>query len=68
MSDVTQIFGQSLNRGARGAAAEALPLVYNDLRKLAAAKLADDNPGQTLQAAALEYEIDVRSTRIKVEK
>jgi RNA polymerase sigma factor (TIGR02999 family) len=43
-----------------GAAAEMLPLVYDELRKLAAAKLARENPGQTLQATALVHEAYLR--------
>lgn len=62
MSDVTQSLSQ-IESGDPSAAAEPLPPVYNELRKLAAAKLADENPAQTLQATALEYEMDVRSTR-----
>src|SRR5437899_208464 len=42
------------------AAAEMLPLVYDELRKLAAARLAEERPGQTLQATALVHEAYLR--------
>jgi len=53
MSDVTRILSQ-IEQGDPQAAEKLLPLVYEELRKLAAAKLAQENPGQTLQATALE--------------
>ena len=49
MADVTQIVSQ-IESGDPSLAAELLPPVYNELRRLAAANLADENPGQTLQA------------------
>ena len=52
MTDVTQIFSQ-IEQGDPNAAEHLLPLVYDELRKLAAAKLAQEKPGQTLQATAL---------------
>ena len=52
MSDVTQILSQ-IEQGDPSAAEQLLPLVYDELRKLAAAKLAHEKPGQTLQATAL---------------
>jgi RNA polymerase sigma factor (TIGR02999 family) len=55
MSDVTRIL-ESIERGDPGAAERLLPLVYDELRKLAAAKLAREAPGQTLQATALVHE------------
>ena len=55
MSDVTQILSQ-IESGDPSAAEQLLPLVYDELRKLAAAKMADENPGQTLQATALVHE------------
>ena len=55
MSDVTQILSQ-LEAGDSSAAERLLPLVYDELRKLAAAKMAQENPGQTLQATALVHE------------
>ena len=59
MTDVTQILSQIESR--RSAAAEQLlPLVYDELRKLAAAKLAQEKPGQTLQATALVHEAYIR--------
>jgi RNA polymerase sigma factor (TIGR02999 family) len=59
MSDVTQILA-AIEAGDPKAAAELLPLVYDELRKLAAARLADEKPGQTLQATALVHEAYVR--------
>jgi RNA polymerase sigma factor (TIGR02999 family) len=55
MSDVTRIL-QSIEQGDPKAAEELLPLVYDELRKLAAAKMAQEAPGQTLQATALVHE------------
>ena len=55
MSDVTRILSQ-IEQGDPQAAAKLLPLVYDELRKLAAAKLAREQPGQTLQATALVHE------------
>ena len=51
MSDVTQILSQ-IEDGDGQAAEKLLPLVYDELRKLAAAKMAQEKPGQTLQATA----------------
>jgi RNA polymerase sigma factor (TIGR02999 family) len=59
MSDVTRILSQ-IDQGDANAAEELLPLVYDELRKLAAAKLAHEKPGQTLQATALVHEAYVR--------
>jgi RNA polymerase sigma factor (TIGR02999 family) len=59
MSDVTQILSQ-IEAGEPLAAEELLPLVYDELRKLAAAKLAQVKPGQTLQATALVHEAYLR--------
>jgi RNA polymerase sigma factor (TIGR02999 family) len=59
MSDVTRIL-QSIEDGDPQAAKDLLPLVYNELRKLAAAKLAQEKPGQTLQATALVHDAYVR--------
>lgn len=59
MSEVTRIL-QSIEEGDRGAADELLPLVYDELRKMAAAKLAQEKPGQTLQATALVHEAYLR--------
>jgi RNA polymerase sigma factor (TIGR02999 family) len=55
MSDVTQVL-QAIDRGDPRAAAELLPLVYEELRKLAASKMAREAPGQTLQPTALVHE------------
>ena len=59
MSDVTQIL-QQIESGDPSAAEQLLPLVYEELRKLAAAKLAQEKPGQTLQATALVNEAYLR--------
>ena len=59
MADVTQILN-SFEAGDPKAAAELLPLVYEELRKLAAARLAAEKPGQTLQATALVHEAYLR--------
>ena len=59
MSDVTRILGQ-IEDGDGQAAEKLLPLVYDELRKLAAAKMAQENPGQTLQATALVHEAYIR--------
>jgi RNA polymerase sigma factor (TIGR02999 family) len=59
MADVTQILS-AIESGDPKAAAELLPLVYDELRKLAAARLADEKPGQTLQATALVHEAYLR--------
>src|SRR4051812_39281935 len=59
MADVTQILS-AVEAGDPGAAAELLPLVYDELRRLAAARLADEQPGQTLQPTALVHEAYVR--------
>jgi RNA polymerase sigma factor (TIGR02999 family) len=59
MSDVTRILS-AIEQGDPSAAAELLPLVYDELRKLAAARLADEKPGQTLQATALVHEAYLR--------
>jgi len=59
MSDVTQILSQ-IESGDGQAAEKLLPLVYEELRKLAAAKLAQEKPGQTLQATALVHEAYIR--------
>ena len=59
MSDVTQILS-AIEAGDPKAAAELLPLVYDELRKLAAARLAQEKPGQTLQPTALVHEAYLR--------
>jgi len=59
MSDVTNILSQ-IECGDPSAAEQLLPLVYDELRKLAAAKLAQEKPGQTLQATALVHDAYLR--------
>jgi RNA polymerase sigma factor (TIGR02999 family) len=59
MSDVTQILS-AIEQGDKHAAEQLLPLVYEELRKLAAQRLAQEKPGQTLQATALVHEAYLR--------
>jgi RNA polymerase sigma factor (TIGR02999 family) len=59
MSDVTQIL-RRVEEGDMQAAEQLLPLVYEELRKLAAARLAQERPGQTLQPTALVHEAYAR--------
>jgi RNA polymerase sigma factor (TIGR02999 family) len=59
MSDVTQILSQ-IESGDPSAAEQLLPLVYDELRKLAASRLAHEKPGQTLQATALVHDAYIR--------
>ncbi len=59
MSDVTRILSQ-IDAGDPSAAEQLLPLVYDELRKLAASKLAHEKPGQTLQATALVHDAYLR--------
>jgi RNA polymerase sigma factor (TIGR02999 family) len=59
MSDVTQILS-AIEHGDPHAAEQLLPLVYDELRKLAAQKLVQEKPGQTLQATALVHEAYLR--------
>jgi RNA polymerase sigma factor (TIGR02999 family) len=61
MSDVTRIL-QSMESGDSKAADELLPLVYGELRKLAASKMANESPNQTLQPTALVHEAWLRLT------
>jgi RNA polymerase sigma factor (TIGR02999 family) len=59
MSDVTRIL-HAIDQGDPHAAEQLLPLVYDELRKLAAAKLAHEKPGQTLDATGLVHEAYLR--------
>src|SRR5436853_1251034 len=59
MNDVTRILS-AIEQGDPHAAEELLPLVYDELRKLAAQKLAHETPGQTLDATALVHEAYLR--------
>jgi RNA polymerase sigma factor (TIGR02999 family) len=59
MSDVTRLLDAAA-AGDRKAAADLLPLVYDELRRLAAERLAHEKPGQTLQATALVHEAYLR--------
>jgi RNA polymerase sigma factor (TIGR02999 family) len=59
MNEITRVF-EAIDGGDPRAADQLLPLVYQELRKLAAAKLARERPGQTLQATALVHEAFMR--------
>src|SRR5437879_3951163 len=59
MNDVTRILS-ALEHGDSSAAEQLLPLVYDELRKLAAQRLAYEKPGQTLQATALVHDAYLR--------
>jgi len=59
MTEVTRILSR-IEQGDPHAAEQLLPLVYDELRRLAAQKLANEKPGQTLQATALVHEAYVR--------
>jgi len=62
MSDVTRLLDAAA-AGDHRAAADLLPLVYDELRKLAAARMAAESPGQTLQPTALVHEAYLRLVR-----
>jgi len=62
VSEVTRILDR-VQQGERKAAEELLPLVYEELRKLAAHKMANEAPGQTLQPTALVHEAWLRLIR-----
>src|SRR5512144_34637 len=59
MNDVTRVLS-AIEQGDPQAAEQLLPLVYDELRRLAAEKLAQEKPGQTLQATALVHEAYLR--------
>jgi RNA polymerase sigma factor (TIGR02999 family) len=59
MSDVTRLLGE-IQQGDARAAEQLLPLIYDELRRLAAVKLAQERPGQTLEATALVHEAYLR--------
>src|SRR6476469_6564995 len=61
MSDVTQLL-EAAQAGDCQAAADLLPLVYDELRKLAAARMGAEDPGHTLDATALVHEAYLRLT------
>jgi RNA polymerase sigma factor (TIGR02999 family) len=68
MSDVTRI-QFAIEQGESHAAEQLLPMVYDELRNLAARKLAQEKPGQTFQATALVHEASVRLVDVeKVQK
>src|SRR5437762_2806021 len=59
MNELTRVLS-AIEQGDPHAAEQLLPLVYDELRRLAAQKMAQENPGQTLQATALVHEAYVR--------
>ena len=63
MNDVTQILNAAADHGEALAANELLSSVYNELRRLAAAKMGGESPGHTLQATALVHEAWLRLTK-----
>jgi RNA polymerase sigma factor (TIGR02999 family) len=63
MCDVTAILS-AINQGDRIAAEKLLPLVYDELRKLAAQRMAHERPGQTLDATALVHEAYLRLVKV----
>jgi RNA polymerase sigma factor (TIGR02999 family) len=67
MSEVTRILS-AIEQGDPRAAEQLLPLVYEELRKLAAAKLAQEKPGQTLEATALVHEAYLRLVGVEKEQ
>ena len=67
MTDVARILDR-IERGDPAAADELLPLVYEELRQLAARRMAQENPGQTLQATALVHEVYLRLVNGKTEE
>jgi RNA polymerase sigma factor (TIGR02999 family) len=64
MSDVTRVLA-ALEKGDTGASEQLLPLVYDELRKLATEKMANERAGQTLQATALVHEAYLRLVDVK---
>lgn len=64
MSDVTRIL-EAIDAGTASATEDLLPLVYDELRQLAARKLAREKPGQTLQATALVHEVYIRLVNVE---
>ena len=66
MSEVTQLLN-AMDQGDLHAAAQLLPLVYDELRKLAAAKMASEIPGHSLSATALVHEAYMRLVHVDVE-
>jgi len=67
MNDVTRILS-AIEAGDPGAAGQLLPLIYDELRTLAAQRLAQEKPGQTLQATALVHEAYLRLVDVDKEQ
>jgi hypothetical protein len=59
MNDITRLLNALEHRDPH-AASQLLPLVYDELRKLATKRIAQEQPGQTLQPTALVHEVDLR--------
>src|SRR4051812_26974906 len=64
MSEVTRILS-AIDQGDATAASQLLPLLYDELRRLAAARLAQERPGQTLDATALVHEASPRLVNVE---
>ena len=64
MHEVTRILS-AIEQGDPQAATQLLPLVYDELRRLAAEKMAQEKPGQTLQATALVHEAYIRLVNVE---
>jgi hypothetical protein len=64
MPDISRILS-AIDQGDPDAAEQLLPLVYDELRKLAAQRMAQEKPGQTLQATALVHEAYLRLVDVK---
>ena len=67
MTDVTVLL-EALERGDRDASERLLPVVYEELRKLAAHRMSQESPGQTLQATALVHEAFVRLVDVEYQQ
>jgi len=65
MSEVTRILSQ-IEQGEPSAAERLLPLVYDELRRLAAAQMSNEKPGQTIQATALVHDAFIRLVEQKI--
>ena len=65
MNEVTRILS-AIEQGDAHAAEKLLPLVYNELRRLAAQKLAHESPGQTLEATGLVHEAYIRLVDVAI--
>jgi RNA polymerase sigma factor (TIGR02999 family) len=64
VDDITHLLNAA-EQGDPGAASQLLPLVYEELRRLAAQRLAQEKPGQTLEATALVHEVYLRLVKVE---